>query len=228
MNSPHASPGWGACQAGLPSKASSASAERAARSQQCLLRANCAPLTFGICSSTLGFLTFSCSWSHASDKDLTHEGMRLVCMTPPASLTRCLCASNDYLVISGFGHFPCTGSGSDDFSRNSTGCFCQRLLQTFQRRQLFGNILRCCRWDEGCRPHRLRSLGFAACGWGGDTTSAAASPHLVASQMTPRDCSARPGISHATSRLSMGCRGRMLFRMFCLKKHLSPQDSPTA
>ena len=158
LNSPHASPGWGACQAGLPLKGSSASAERAAQSQQCLLRANCAPLTFGICSSTLGFLAFSCSRSHASDKDLTHEGMRLVCMSPSASLTCCSCASNDCSVISGVGGFPRTSSGSYDFSRNISpnpaGCFCQRLLQRFQRRQLFGNVLCCCSWDEGCRLHR--------------------------------------------------------------------------
>lgn len=148
----------GACQAGLPSKRSSVSAERATRSQQCLLRANCAPFTFGICSSTSGFLTFPCSWSHVSDRDLTHEGMCLMFMTPSASLTRCSCASNDCWVISRFGRFPCTSSGSCNFgcniSPNPASCFCQGLLQTFQRRQLFGNVSCCCSWDEGCRPHR--------------------------------------------------------------------------
>lgn len=147
-------PRLGHLPAGLPSKESSASAEQATQSQQCLLQANCAPLTFGICSSTLGFLAFSCSRSHASDKDLTHEGMRLMCMTPSASLTRSSFASNDCSVISGFGHFPCTSSGSYDFSRNispnPSSCFCQRLLQTFHHRQLFGNALRCCGWDKGC------------------------------------------------------------------------------
>jgi len=132
LNSPHASPGPGACQARLPSKRSSASAEPAVRSQQFLLRANCAPFTFGICSSALGFLAFSCSWSHASDKDLTHERMRLVCVTPSASVTRRSCASNDCLVISGSGHFPCSSFSSYDFIRNiapdsafASGC-CRR------------------------------------------------------------------------------------------------------
>lgn len=233
LNSPHASPGWDTCQAGLPSKESSASAGQATQSQQCLLRANCAPLTFGICSSTLGFLAFSCSRSHASDKDLTHEGMRLMCMTPSASLTRSSFASNDCSVISGFGRFPCTSSGSYDFSRNispnPSSCFCQRLLQTFHHRQLFGNALRCCGWDKGCQLHWQRTLGFAACGWGGDTPTCAASPYLVASQVTSCGFAAQQRMSHEPCHLQSEHRLRDdALQSDLPQKVPSPQDSPTA
>lgn len=51
-------------------------------------------------------------------------------------------------------------------------------------------------------------------------------PCLVASQMTPRDCSAQQGMSRAASSLSTGCRGKVLFRVVCLKKHLFPRIVP--